>query len=55
MKPQWRGQPFGTFRILFNAALYSSQLAAVSPDSSTFWTAPDVEEDEDEKSDGNGR
>jgi hypothetical protein len=21
-KPQWRGQPFGTFRVLFNAALY---------------------------------
>jgi hypothetical protein len=22
-RPEWRGQPFGTFRILFNAALYS--------------------------------
>jgi hypothetical protein len=22
-RPQWRGQPFGTFRVLFNAALYS--------------------------------
>ena len=21
-RPQWRGQPFGSFRILFNAALY---------------------------------
>jgi hypothetical protein len=20
-KPEWRGQPFGTFRVLFNAAL----------------------------------
>ncbi|MBW8866890.1 MAG: hypothetical protein JF610_06070 [Acidobacteria bacterium] len=22
-RPEWRGQPFGTFRVLFNAALYS--------------------------------
>jgi hypothetical protein len=22
-RPQWRGQPFGTFRVVFNAALYS--------------------------------
>ena len=24
-RPQWRGQPFGTFRVLFNAALFGSQ------------------------------
>jgi ribosomal protein S18 acetylase RimI-like enzyme len=22
-RPQWRGQPFGTFRVIFNAALFS--------------------------------
>ena len=22
-RPQWRGQPFGTFRIIFNAAIYA--------------------------------
>ena len=22
-RPEWRGQPFGTFRVLFNAALFS--------------------------------
>ena len=26
-RPQWRGQPLGTFRTLFSAALYSSQVA----------------------------
>ena len=55
MRPQWRGQPFGTFRILFNAALYSSVLASTTPDNSGFWTAPDKDEDEGEKSEGNGR
>jgi hypothetical protein len=24
-RPQWRGQPFGTFRVVFNAALYGAQ------------------------------
>jgi hypothetical protein len=24
-RPEWRGQPFGTFRVLFNAALFGSQ------------------------------
>jgi hypothetical protein len=22
-RPEWRGQPFGAFRVLFNAALFS--------------------------------
>jgi hypothetical protein len=22
-RPEWRGQPFGTFRVLFNAALFT--------------------------------
>jgi ribosomal protein S18 acetylase RimI-like enzyme len=22
-RPEWRGQPFGTFRVLFNAALFA--------------------------------
>lgn len=22
-RPEWRGQPFGTFRVLFNAAIYA--------------------------------
>jgi hypothetical protein len=26
-RPQWRGQPFGSFRVVFNAALYGGDLA----------------------------
>lgn len=31
MRPQWRGQPLGSFRLLFNAATYSAALAAAVP------------------------
>ncbi|MEJ2237376.1 MAG: M14 family metallopeptidase [Gemmatimonadales bacterium] len=48
MKPQWRGQPFGNFRILFSAALYSAAVAASTPESPDFWTAPVEEETEEE-------
>ena len=38
-RPQWRGQPFGTFRVLLNAALYGKDVAAkVAP--KPFWTPP---------------
>ena len=55
MKPQWRGQPFGTFKVLFNAALYAREVAAQAPDNDDFWTAPTEDEDEDESDHkGNG-
>ena len=53
MKPQWRGQPFGTFKVLFNAALYSLEVAAQAPDNSAFWTAPEEEDDEGDEGNGN--
>lgn len=39
-KPQWRGQPFGTFRVLFNAVLFHGDLAARAASSRDFWTPP---------------
>ena len=41
MKPQWRGQPFGNFRILFNAALYAAGVAAATPPNTGFREAPE--------------
>ena len=45
MRPQWRGQPFGNFRILFNSVLYSQDVASATPDNSAFFTSPEVMED----------
>jgi hypothetical protein len=39
-RPQWRGQPFGTFRVVFNAALYGRETAEAAAASPDFWTAP---------------
>ena len=46
MRPQWRGQPFGNFRIALNAALYGAQVSAVAPSNPDFWEAPEDEDDE---------
>jgi len=40
MRPQWRGQPWGSFRILFNAALYSKAVADAAPEAPDFWSPP---------------
>jgi hypothetical protein len=43
MRPQWRGQPFGNFRIVFNALLYTREMAATVRPNGAFWTAPEPE------------
>jgi hypothetical protein len=39
-RPQWRGQPFGTFRVVFNAVLFGGELAARPWGRAGFWTTP---------------
>ena len=47
-RPQWRGQTFATFKILFNAALFGGEMAAEAQGSPDFWEAPEEAEDEEE-------
>jgi hypothetical protein len=39
-RPQWRGQPVGTFRVVFNALLFGSEMAADAGGTPGFWTPP---------------
>ncbi|HEX6053494.1 MAG TPA: M14 metallopeptidase family protein [Gemmatimonadaceae bacterium] len=39
-RPQWRGQPFGTFRIVFNAALFGRATAEGASGTPGFWVPP---------------
>ncbi|MGH7670748.1 MAG: M14 family metallopeptidase, partial [Gemmatimonadaceae bacterium] len=39
-RPQWRGQPEGTFRVVFNAALFGAQVSARAHGTPGFWSAP---------------
>ena len=55
LRPQWRGQPFGSFKILFNAALYTQRVAGQTPDNPGFWTAPQEEEGDPGSEAGQGR
>jgi hypothetical protein len=55
LRTQWRGQPFGTFKVLFNAALYSNAVAAEAPENSGFWEAPPEPETDEAEEIGRGR
>ena len=37
-RPQWRGQTVGTFRVVFNAALYGREVPEKSKPTAGFWT-----------------
>jgi hypothetical protein len=39
-RPQWRGQPFGTFRVIFNSTMYARELADKAKGAPGFWAAP---------------
>ncbi len=49
LRPQWRGQSYGTFRIFFNAVLYSAEVAALAQPDPDFWTPPEKEEVEEKE------
>ncbi|MBI1810121.1 MAG: hypothetical protein HYR75_09510 [Gemmatimonadetes bacterium] len=38
-RPQWRGQPFGTFRVVFNSALFGGEVSAAAKGTAGFWDA----------------
>jgi hypothetical protein len=39
-RPQWRGQPMGTFRVIFNAVLFGPGASAGAKGTPGFWSAP---------------
>jgi hypothetical protein len=39
-QPQWRGQPYGTFRVIFNSAYFARGVSASAVGATGFWTRP---------------
>jgi len=44
-RPQWRGQPFGSFRVLFNSVLFHGSVASEAVGTDGFWERPEKEEE----------
>jgi hypothetical protein len=43
-RPQWRGQPVGTFRVVFNAVLYGRDAGTRTKPNPQFWSPPKSEQ-----------
>lgn len=41
-QPQWRGQPTGSFRMIFNSMFFSGEVSASAKGTPGFWTPPIV-------------
>jgi len=49
-RPQWRGQPLGTYRVLLNSVLYGGEVARGKYGTPDFWKSPASKpKDEDKK------
>ena len=41
-QPQWRGQPTGSFRMVFNSMMFSGEVSAAAKSTPGFWSPPIV-------------
>lgn len=48
-RPQWRGQPLGTYRVLLNSVLYGGEVAKGKYGTPDFWKSPSSKPKEEEK------
>ncbi|GAB4041153.1 M14 family metallopeptidase [Spirosoma gilvum] len=48
-RPQWRGQPLGTYRVLLNSVLYGGEVARGKYGMPDFWKSPSLKLKEEEK------